>query len=342
MNSTLIEIAELVVLALVALFISWQIYSSLNALKGPLQSLVTMLRAMTQPKPLGETPFTPPSVVIDVPRELPAPSSDWEARIEAKIDLQYREILARLDALATQKSLAEGLREILLRDFSRTATKYPRRLRIDFAAGGIENVGKVDGAEFLANLLKVRFQLACEAGNCDGKNNTFLSDSVYEIKQPCYFVGTLRKVTGGSDPALVLFDSVNRFEEFINTAFTEGARVALHVTVNLALTHPVALTGVVPLDGSVGVLLDRLKKGLSRPEEIKDLWLLISKNDFTVRDMGGTGHNQLGSMMERRDEQRNQPLFGGLTRIVDADRGYMWVCPAHAQLFMESLRDMNR
>jgi hypothetical protein len=241
-----------------------------------------------------------------------------------------------------QKSVSEGLRQLLVRDLSRTATKFPRRLRVDFAGSGIETLGKVDGGEFLASLKKVKFQLVCEAGNCDRKGNSYLSESTYEVKQPSYFVGTLRRATGSSDPALVLFDSINRFDDFFLSATTEGARIALHITLRIALAHTVAVNAVVGLDQSVSLLLDGIKKGTSKPEEVKDLLQVISNEDFTVRDLGGLGHNQLGNMIENRDEERNLPQFGGLSRILDPEKGYIWVCPAHAQEFTETLREFNR
>jgi hypothetical protein len=261
----------------------------------------------------------------------------------------HRESLARLDALATQqsvdrlqKAVSEGLRQLLVRDLSRTATRFPRRLRVDFIGSGIETLGRVDGGEFLASLKKVKFQLVCEAGNCDGKGNAYLSEAVYEVKQPSYFVGTLRKATGSADPALVLFDSINRFDDFFVTAATEGAKVALHVTLRIAMAHTVAVNAVVPLDQTVSVLLERIKKGVNKPDEVKDLLQVISNSDFSVRDLGGLGHNQLGNMIERRDEERNLPQFGGLSRILDPELGYIWVCPAHAQEFTETLQEFNR
>jgi hypothetical protein len=247
----------------------------------------------------------------------------------------HEEAMARLDR--SQKSLTDGMRQILVRDLSRSATRYPRQIRIDFVGGGIEMIGRVDGGEFLASLKKVRFQLVCEAGNCDHKGNAFLAEGVYEVKQPSYFVGTLRKTTASADPALVLFDSINRFDDFFSIAATEGAKIALHVVVRIALAHTAAVTGVVELDGTLAGLLDKIKRGIAKPEEIKDLLQVIAWADFTVRDLGGLGHIQLGNMIERRDEERNQPLFGGLTRILNPDKGYIWVCPAHAQEFADSL-----
>jgi len=275
------------------------------------------------------------------------------ATVLSELDLQVRaqhlEAIARLDILSSQqsvdrlqKSLTDGLRQVLVRDLSRSATRYPRQIRIDFVGSGVETLGRVDGGEFLASLKKVRFQLVCEAGDCDHKGNAFLGEAVYEVKQPSYFVGTLRKATGSADPALVLFDSINRFDDFFSMAATEGAKVALHVTVRIALAHTAAVTGVVELDDTVAGLLDKIKKGVSKPEEVKDLLQLISNADFIVRDLGGLGHNQIGNMIERRDEERNQPLFGGLTRILDPDKGYIWVCPAHAAAFTESLIDTGR
>jgi hypothetical protein len=271
------------------------------------------------------------------------------ARLDSQIGAQHREAIARIDELSSrqavdrvQKTISEGLRQVLVRDLSRSGTRYPRQIRIDFIGSGIETLGRVDGGEFLASLKKVRFQLVCEAGNCDHKGNAFLSEAVYEVKQPSYFVGTLRKATGSADPALVLFDSINRFDDFFLSAATEGAKVALHVTVRIALAHTAAVTGVVELDGTVSALLEKIKKGVNKPEEVKDLLQVIAKAEFTVRDIGGLGHNQMGNMMERRDDERNQPLFGGLTRILDPGKGYIWVCPAHAQEFTEGLRELAR
>jgi hypothetical protein len=269
--------------------------------------------------------------------------------LDSQVRVQHRETTAQIDRLSSQqtvdrlqKTLSEGLRQVLVRDLSRSGTRYPRQLRIDFIGSGIETLGRVDGGEFLASLKKVRFQLVCEAGNCDHKGNSFLSEAVYEVKQPSYFVGTLRKATGSADPALVLFDSINHFDDFFLTAATEGAKIALHVTVRIALAHTAAVTGVVELDSTVASLLEKIKKGVNKPEEVKDLLQVIARADFTVRDIGGLGHNQLGSMIERRDDERNQPLFGGLSRILDPDKGYIWVCPAHAQAYTEELRDVNR
>lgn len=269
--------------------------------------------------------------------------------LDSQMRGQHREAMARIAELSSQpsvdrvqKSISEGLRQVLVRDLSRSGTRYPRQIRIDFIGSGIETLGRVDGGEFLASLKKVRFQLVCEAGNCDHKGNAFLSEAVYEVKQPSYFVGTLRKATGGADPALVLFDSINRFDEFFLSAATEGAKVALHVTVRIALAHTAAVAGVVELDSNVAGLLEKIKKGVNKPEEVKDLLHVIARADFIVRDIGGLGHNQLGNMMERRDDERNQPLFGGLSRILDPDKGYIWVCPAHAQAFTETLREVGR
>lgn len=269
--------------------------------------------------------------------------------LDSQLRTQHREEIARIDQLSSQqsvdrlqKTLSEGLRQVLVRDLSRSGTRYPRQIRIDFVGSGIETLGRVDGGEFLASLKKVRFQLVCESGNCDNKGNSFLSEASYEVKQPSYFVGTLRKATGSADPALVLFDSINRFDDFFLSAATEGAKIALHVTVRIALPHTAAVTGVVELDATVAGLLEKIKKGVSKPEEVKDLLQVIAKADFTVRDIGGLGHSQLGNMMERRDDERNQPLFGGLSRILDPDKGYIWVCPAHAQAFTEAMRDLSR
>jgi hypothetical protein len=269
--------------------------------------------------------------------------------LDRQVRANHRESISRLDALATQqsldrlqKSVSEGLRQLLLRDLSRTATRFPRRLRVDFIGSGIETLGRVDGGEFLASLRKVKFQLVCEAGNCDSKGNSYLSEGVYEVKQPSYFVGTLRKATGSADPALVLFDSINRFDDFFLTAATEGAKVALHVTLRIAMAHTVAVNAVVGLEQTVSMLLERVKKGVNKPEEVKELLQVISNSDFTVRDLGGLGHNQLGNMIERRDEERNLPQFGGLSRILDPELGYIWVCPAHAQEFTETLREFNK
>jgi hypothetical protein len=269
--------------------------------------------------------------------------------LDSDVRAQHQQTTARLNLLSSQqavdrvqKSISEGLRQILLRDLSRTATRYPRLIRIDFIGSGLETLGKVDGGEFLAALKKVRFQLVCEAGDCDHKGNAFVSEAFYEVKQPSYFVGTLRKATGSADPALVLFDSINRFDDYFTSSLAEGAKLALHVTVRIALTHTAAVNAVVSLDSTVSSVLDKIKKGNSKPEEVKDLLQVISRSDFIVRDLGGLGHTQLGNLVEHRDEERNLPLFGGLTRILDPEKGYIWVCPAHAQTFTESLRDLNR
>jgi hypothetical protein len=269
--------------------------------------------------------------------------------LNQQVRAQHHETIARLDTLSTQqsvdrlqKSMSEGLRQILVRDLSRAATRYPREIRVDFIGSGIETLGRVDGGEFLASLKKVKFQLVCEAGRCDHQGNSYLSEAVYEVKQPSYFVGTLRKATGSADPALVLFDSINRFDDFFMSAATEGARVALHVTLRIALAHTVAVNAVVELDSTVSALLDKIKKGVGKPEEVKELLQEISNSDFMVRDIGGLGHNQLGNLIERRDEERNLPMFGGLSRILDPEKGYIWVCPAHAQAFTETLRAINR
>jgi hypothetical protein len=268
--------------------------------------------------------------------------------LDRQVRSNHLESLARIDASSTQesldrlqKSVSEGLRQLLLRDLSRTATRFPRSLRIDFIGSGIETLGRVDGGEFLASLKKVKFQLVCESRNCNQKGSSYLSDAVYEVKQPSYFVGTLRKATGSADPALVLFDSINRFDDFFLTTAAEGAKVALHVTLRIAMAHTVAVNAVVPLDQTVSALLEKIKKGVNKPEEVKDLLQVISTSDFSVRDLGGLGHNQLGNMIERRDEERNLPQFGGLSRILDPEKGYIWVCPAHAQEFTETLRDLS-
>jgi hypothetical protein len=276
-------------------------------------------------------------------------SSALLSSLDSQIRAQHQESLSYLQILASQpsvdrvqKSISDGLRQILLRDLSRTASRYPRQLRIDFMGSGLESLGKVDGGEFLAALKKVRFQLACESGNCDGKGSAFLTESFYEVKQPSYFVGTLRKVTGSSDPSLVLFDSINKFDDFFSSSVADGAKLSLHVTVRIAMTHTAAVNAVVPLDNAVSSVLDKIKKGVTRPDEVKDLLTVISKADFLIRDTGGLGHVQLGNMMERRDEERNLPAFGGLSRILDPAKGYIWVCPAHAQEFTEMLREVNR
>ena len=268
--------------------------------------------------------------------------------LDSRVRAQHLDTMAHLDTLSSQASvdrlqtsLSHGLREVLVRDLSRTATRYPRQIRIDFVSSGIETLGRVDGGEFLASLKKVRFQLVCEAGNCDHKDNPYIGDAVYEVKQPSYFVGTLRKSTGSTDPALVLFDSINRFDDLFFSAASEGAKIALHVTVRIALPHIAAVTGIVPLDVNVSGLLEKVKKGVSKPEEIKDLLTVISDSDFTIRDLGSLGHNELGSMIERRDEERNMPLFGGLSRILDPQKGYIWVCPVHAQAFAEKASISN-
>jgi hypothetical protein len=127
--------------------------------------------------------------------------------LDQQMRANHRESLSRLDVLSTQqsldhlqKSVSEGMRQLLVRDLSRSATKFPRCLRVDLVGSGVETLGKVDGGEFLASLRKVKFQLVCEVGNCDGKGRSYLSEGVYEVKQPSFFVGTLRKATGSTDP----------------------------------------------------------------------------------------------------------------------------------------------
>ena len=281
-------------------------------------------------------------------KEIIAHTSGQVTGLEGEVQAHHKETLSHIDLLAANDTvdrlrqfMSDRLRELLLRDLSRAATAFPRRIRIDLLKSGMESVGKVDGGEFLGTLRSVKFQLVCEAGNCDKKGNHYLSDTVYEVKQASFFVGALRKLTGLTDPGLSVFDGINRFDEAIAQASAEGAKMVLNVTVKLGLPHTVAVIAVVGLEAGAGFYLDRLRSGVSKPEDVKDLWQLISRSDFVVRDIGGSAHAQLGQLIEKIDGDRNQAVFGGLTRILDPHRGYMWVCPMHAQEFIDTLRGIS-
>jgi hypothetical protein len=285
---------------------------------------------------------------ITATREKIAHTSAQVKGLEGEVQANHAAMLGQLNLLSSNETvdhlrqfMSDRLRELLVRDLSRAATAYPRRIRIDLLRSGMESLGKVDGGEFLGTLRGVKFQLVCEAGNCDKRGNHYLSDTVYEIKQPSFFVGALRKQTGLTDPGLSAFDGINRFDDAIVDAASEGAKLFLNVTVKLGLPQTVAVIAVVGLEAGTGFYLDRLKSGVSKPEDVKELWQFIGKHDFVVRDIGGSAHAQLGQLIEKIDGDKNQANFGGLSRILDPHRGYMWVCPAHAQEFIDSLRGIS-
>jgi hypothetical protein len=281
-------------------------------------------------------------------RELITETARRLTNLEEGLQANQEDFVRRLSYLSTNETVSglrqfmtDGLRELLMRDLSRAATMYPRRIRLDLIASGIETLGRVDGGVFLGALRRARFRLVCEAGDCDKRGHTFVSESQYEIQQVSHFIGAMKKVSGASDPGVSVYDGINRFDHAIVSASAEGARIVLTVTVKLALANTVAVYSTIELVPGMGEYLDRLKKGNVKPEEMREFWQFVDEHEFVVRDIGGSAHAQLGYLIQHSDENKNLPVFGGLSRILDPHRGYMWVCPAHAQEFMDSIRGLT-
>jgi hypothetical protein len=234
------------------------------------------------------------------------------------------------------RSLDTGFQEIRARAINDQLTVYPRKLFIELD----ERETYVELVEQQYGLWRMpcksdgnlKFRLVCESDQCLNDKGIYKSQFVYELREParidCTYLPRSGDVEAFFDVADVM-SVTDRLEQI-----GEGLlAVKLGLTFG-SLAHPVFAIAVIALEAGLEELVKNLQTDFRDRRATKQLWELVRKSPYQIKDIGGPGHTQFGDFIRRKEESGGahlQKSFGGLSKWMNPEtHTFAWVCPTDA------------